>query len=147
MSIKIKQQKLIDPTKANKKKRGSAQNKQTTQKKVPPKVNVATQSTTKKGLSKSTIVVISLFALLAIAIPKPSLITYQKLGIVTNSIYWPGFLIFESQLLDSNLTVSGNIENNSLYICDQLNNKASCQKYKIIEQQGFFASIAHYFSH
>ena len=86
---------------------------------------------------------ILLFALLLI--PKPQLLTYQKLSMVATSIYLPP-LLGGPVLLDSTLAVQSISEDNNLYLCQDLSQVSSCQKYQIIKREGVFAVIMHLFS-
>ena len=80
-----------------------------------------------------------------ILIPKPQLLTYQKLSMVATSIYIPPVLGGPS-LLDSSLFVQSTPKDNTLYLCQDLSLASSCQKYHIIKKEGVFAVIMHLFS-
>lgn len=141
MSIKIKRQKLIDPTKQNKKRKSPSATKPQNAAQVQPKKEQIT--TVEKKSSHAKYFLLGFIVLAGLIIPKPNLIKYQKLGVVTESIYWPGFIGIEAKLFDSNLTVSGDIDSGALYFCDQLNTEIGCQKYHIIEQKGLFGALQH----
>ncbi|WP_462158782.1 hypothetical protein [Pseudoalteromonas sp. GB56] len=108
-----------------------------------------TQSTEAKNAKSASGKLI--FYSLAIAViafiftPKPQLITYQKLGMVTSSVYLPPVLGGPS-LVDSSLVIQSEPENNSLYLCHNLAQASSCQKYQIVKREGVFAVIMHLLS-
>ncbi|WP_111977821.1 hypothetical protein [Algibacillus agarilyticus] len=79
---------------------------------------------------------------LLIIVPYPKLIKYEKLKIVTESIYIPSFLgLTKGKILDSNGTV--NIDNGGewLYICNTIQTKQNCQRYLLVEKKGIFSVI------
>ncbi|MFC3033890.1 hypothetical protein ACFOEE_15330 [Pseudoalteromonas fenneropenaei] len=79
--------------------------------------------------------------LVAIIFPKPQLISYEKLGLVAESVYWPGLPGVDPVLFDSNLHPRPALERNTLYLCVNKNDPDSCQKYNIVSKQGFFAAL------
>jgi hypothetical protein len=86
---------------------------------------------------------ITLVVILVIAVlfPKPQLIAYEKLGMVAESVYWPGLPGIDPVLFDSNLHPRPALERNTLYLCIDKNNPDSCQKYQIVAKQGFVAAV------
>ncbi|MDK2594550.1 hypothetical protein [Pseudoalteromonas obscura] len=95
----------------------------------------------KKGLTK--LIIIGVFALTAILFPKPQLITYKKLSMVTQSVYWPGLPGVKPILFDSILQPIPALDRNTLYLCQDVSKPDTCQKYAIIETQGFIAALKH----
>lgn len=84
--------------------------------------------------------------MLAVLFPKPQLIAYEKLGMVAESVYWPGLPGVDPILFDSNLHPRPALDRNTLYLCIDKNNPDSCQKYQIVAKNGFFAAIKKLFS-
>ena len=76
-----------------------------------------------------------------LVIPKPQLLTYEKLGLVTQSVYWPGLFGYGAMLFDSNLQPNADLARNSLYLCQNNKQPDTCQKYRITEQGGFFSAL------
>ena len=150
MSIKIKRQSLM----------GDSTSKKKVKKREAPKSRVQPQSpstspsqTAKSSASsannkpkKGLWFTIAFFALLAIVIPKPKMISYQKLNVVGTSIYWSGFLGIPATILDSDLTLAGEIEQGKIYLCDDINQNVGCQKYQIVKEEGFISVISHLIS-
>ncbi|KZN54164.1 hypothetical protein [Pseudoalteromonas luteoviolacea] len=95
----------------------------------------------KKNLT--TLITIGVIALIAILFPKPKLITYKKLNMVTQSVYWPGLPGVEPILFDSILQPIKASERSTLYLCQDVSKPDTCQKYAIIETQGFIAAMKH----
>lgn len=79
--------------------------------------------------------------IIAILFPKPQLITYEKLGMVAESVYWPGLPGLNPVLFDSNLHPRPALARNTLYLCVEENNPDSCQRYQIVAKKGFFAAM------
>ena len=94
-----------------------------------------------KPKSKTKWLVAAVLAVVFILFPKPQLITYEKLGLVAESVYWPGLPGVSPMLFDSNLHAKSAMDRNTLYLCHDLQNPDSCQKYKVIKQQGFMAAM------
>ncbi|MCG9759593.1 MULTISPECIES: hypothetical protein [Pseudoalteromonas] len=94
-----------------------------------------------KPKGKSKWITLAVVGILFIALPKPQLITYEKLGLVASSVYWSGLPGIDPVLFDSNLHPKPALERNTLYLCHDLKNPDSCQKYQIIKQEGFIAAM------
>jgi hypothetical protein len=77
--------------------------------------------------------------------PKPTLLTYKKLGMVGKSIYWPGVFGYGATLVDSHLHPKFDDKRKSLYLCSDLQNPQSCQKYQVIADDGLISAIKSYF--
>lgn len=76
--------------------------------------------------------------------PKPSLITYERAGIESTSIYWQGFKEVGS-LSDSDAAyVKREPGSPYLHICYSLSDPASCQRFEIVNERGIFAVIQHW---
>ncbi|WP_125716279.1 hypothetical protein [Pseudoalteromonas rubra] len=97
------------------------------------------QAQAKSG--KTRWIVAAVVLLLVILFPKPKLITYEKLGLVAQSVYWPGLPGVNPILFDSNLHIRPALERNMLYLCQDERDPDSCQKYQIIKQQGFISAL------
>ncbi|MCK8132977.1 hypothetical protein [Pseudoalteromonas sp. 2CM28B] len=94
----------------------------------------------KKGL----LITLAIIFAVAIIFPKPTLLTYKKLGLVSESIYWSGVFGYGRTLLDSNLHPQLDEKRNALYLCADMKAPQSCQKYQLIKNNGFFAALASY---
>ncbi|QZO11887.1 hypothetical protein EXT48_04600 [Pseudoalteromonas sp. CO348] len=99
----------------------------------------ATDNDRPKGKGKW--IALAVIGILFVVLPKPQLITYEKLGLVASSIYWPGLPGIDPVLFDSNLHPKPALERNTLYLCHDLKNPDTCQKYQIIKQEGFIAAM------
>ncbi|WP_462154148.1 hypothetical protein [Pseudoalteromonas piscicida] len=99
----------------------------------------ATDNNRPKGKGKW--IALAVIGILFVVLPKPQLITYEKLGLVASSIYWPGLPGIDPVLFDSNLHPKPALERNTLYLCHDLKNPDTCQKYQIIKQEGFIAAM------
>ncbi|WP_046006686.1 hypothetical protein [Pseudoalteromonas rubra] len=99
----------------------------------------AQQAQAKSG--KTRWIVAAVILLLVILFPKPKLITYEKIGLVAQSVYWPGLPGVDPVLFDSNLHIRPALERNTLYLCQDERDPDSCQKYQIIKQQGFISAL------
>lgn len=85
---------------------------------------------------------IALFLLFAL-FPKPSLITYERAGIQSTSVYWQGFNEY-GKLTDSNADyVKREEESSFLHICYSPDDASSCQRFTIIREEGLLAVILH----
>ncbi|WP_199609408.1 hypothetical protein [Flocculibacter collagenilyticus] len=99
--------------------------------------------------AKAAKIKFSLLALLVviyIIIPKPQVLVYEKLNMVSESIYWPGFTKEQAIMLDTNQQVIIDEQLNIIYFCYRGENKQNCQKYTLIERKGMFAAAKLYFS-
>lgn len=99
----------------------------------------ATDNDRPKGKNKW--IALAVIGVLFVVLPKPQLITYEKLGLVANSVYWPGLPGIDPVLFDSNLHPKPALERNTLYLCHDLKDPNTCQKYQIIKQEGFIAAM------
>lgn len=99
----------------------------------------ATDNDRPKGKGKW--IALAAIGILFVVLPKPQLITYEKLGLVASSVYWPGLTGIDPVLFDSNLHPKPALERNTLYLCHDLKNPDTCQKYQIIKQEGFIAAM------
>ncbi|MBE0367266.1 hypothetical protein [Pseudoalteromonas aurantia] len=129
---------------------GQTQRKQSTRK--PAKKNKAPTPSAQTSIAsdvpssdvkskKKIWVSLSLVALLIILFPKPQLITYEKLGLVAQSIYWSGLPGYDPVLLDSKLHPRSALHQNILYLCVDKNNPSTCQRYQVIEQKGVIPAL------
>ena len=142
MSNKIKKQSLLGKT---------PQRKKTQQPSTKRAASVTSQNTTGTGSEvnaqdskpkRRTLIITSVVLVLGFLItPKPQLITYQKLGLVTQSVYWPGIFGYGANLFDSSLQPRADLERNTIYLCQDLKQPATCQKYRVTEKSGFFAAM------
>jgi len=142
MSNKIKKQSLLGKTPQRNK------TQKTSTKRSNPvtshnTANTANDLSTDENKPKSRKLIISIIVIVLgfLITPKPQLITYQKLGLVTQSVYWPGLLGYGANLFDSSLQPRADLERNTIYLCQDLKQPATCQKYRITEKSGFFAAM------
>lgn len=149
MSIKIKRQSLMGDSASKKKVKQRATKKQPAQSPSQAEIQAAqkqvaakVEAKPKKGLWLS----LAFIALAALIIPKPQLISYQKLNVVGTSIYWPGFLGLPATIFDSDLTLAGEIEQGKIFLCDNINQNVGCHKYQVVKQEGFISVILSFFS-
>ncbi|CAM4322235.1 hypothetical protein [Pseudoalteromonas ostreae] len=140
MSNNIKKQSLLGKTPQRKKPTT------TNKRKAPTQTNVAQTQTasselaeTKKNRTGLIVAGVIVFAILII--PKPQLLTYEKSGLVTQSVYWPGLFGYGAMLFDSNLQPNADLARNSLYLCQNNKQPDTCQKYRVTEQAGFFSAL------
>jgi hypothetical protein len=140
MSIKIKQQKLLKPEDLKKKpkKTKKLKTQDSNVKNISHKPALNTMHKEKKQNTKSIKLLgfIVFLALIYFISPKPQLLTYEKMGLINKSIYWPGFYKFKPFILDSNLRANANIQANNLFLCHENIATLPCQKYKIINTEG-----------
>lgn len=148
MSIKIKRQSLMGDSANKKKVKQKVTQKQTAQQSAQAaqaaqqKIATKPKATPKKSLWLS----LAFIAFIALIIPKPQLISYQKLNVVGTSIYWPGFLGLPATIFDSDLSLSGEIEQGKIFLCDNINQNVGCHKYQVVKQEGFISVILSLFS-
>lgn len=64
---------------------------------------------------------------------------------VSKSIYWPGVFGYGATLVDSHLHPKFDDKRKSLYLCSDLQNPQSCQKYQVIADDGLISAIKSYF--
>lgn len=84
------------------------------------------------------------FILIFSLFPKPSLITYERAGIESTSIYWQGFKEVGS-LSDSDAAyVKREPGSPYLHICYDLSDPAACQRFVIVREEGLFAVLQHW---
>ncbi|WP_024593575.1 MULTISPECIES: hypothetical protein [unclassified Pseudoalteromonas] len=147
MSKTPNKQSLLGKAPARKKTAQKRKPQRSTQRPSPSELNssakndISQKTTQKKGLFISLAVV----AVIILAFPKPTLLTYKKLGMVSESVYWPGFFGKGANLIDSNLHPTYDSSRESLYLCSDLQKPQSCQKYQVIADNGLFSAIGSYF--
>ncbi|MFY8273098.1 hypothetical protein AAEU32_03090 [Pseudoalteromonas sp. SSDWG2] len=107
--------------------------------------DVQPQTTGKSSSAKLMLYIFICITLVFLFIPKPQLITYEKLGMVSTSVYLPELLGGPS-LVDSSLHVQSIIEGDSLYLCQDITQANTCQKYQIVKQDGFISALSHLIS-
>ncbi|MCG9769041.1 hypothetical protein L1D59_10505 [Pseudoalteromonas piscicida] len=153
MAKPSKKQSLLGQVQSNQKKRTSTTKnrrpspqqiaamkaQQTAQAQQAQQAQTATDNDRPKGKGKW--IALAVIGILFVVLPKPQLITYEKLGLVASSIYWPGLPGIDPVLFDSNLHPKPALERNTLYLCHDLKNPDTCQKYQIIKQEGFIAAM------
>ncbi|KAF7774275.1 hypothetical protein PCIT_a0689 [Pseudoalteromonas citrea] len=142
MSKQAKKQSLLGQA------QGKRPNRRPSQKKASPTANKPAADSTaiieEKSSSKVKWLIMAALILLIILFPKPKLLTYEKLGLVAQSIYWPGLPGVDPILLDSTLYPQPALDRNTLYLCADRANPKTCHKYQIIEQKGVFSAIYKY---
>ncbi|TMN71366.1 hypothetical protein CWB85_11205 [Pseudoalteromonas sp. S1727] len=142
MSNNIKKQSLLGkapqrkkPTASNNKRKTSAPTRPATE------ASVKSPEAIEVKKSRTGLICAAIAACIILITPKPQLLTYEKLGLVTQSVYWPGLFGHGTMLFDSHLQPTADLARNSLYLCQNNKQPDTCQKYRIIEQAGFFAAF------
>ena len=100
---------------------------------------------TKRGIKLTLFFIFTILLLILVLVPKPSLLTYKKSSMVSQSVYWPGLFSSEPKLLDSTLHPRLDKEHRTLYLCIDLQQPQSWQKYRIIAEEGIFPVLLTYF--
>lgn len=149
MAIEIKRQQLLNDKPKGKKPQSKPPNKPQPQK-VPQQAQQkqtksAAQVNKSSGNKKFIQFIFGLFIIGLIIVPKPKLLVYQKLGLVSNSIYIPGWFGATGYIMDSSQRVI--IEDNLglVYLCYQKDQpKEHCNRYTFVEEKGMIAAFIHY---
>jgi len=141
MSKNVKKQSLLGQQPARKKPVPSKRPKTISKPQTPtqPIQQTVAEPTAKKSPARWYILAVVLLILLIT--PKPILITYEKLGMVSQSVFWPGIFGYGANVFDSTLIPRADLSRNSIYLCQDKRDPNSCQKYRITEKSGFFAAI------
>ncbi|MBQ4857118.1 hypothetical protein [Pseudoalteromonas sp. MMG007] len=147
MSKTPNKQSLLGKTPARKKTAQKRKPQPSTQRSQTSNENVQTLNDERKHTKpkKGLFITFAVIAVIILAFPKPTLLTYKKLGMVSESIYWPGVFGKGAMLIDSNLHPQFDSKRKSLYLCSDLQKPQSCQKYQVIADNGVFAVIGSYF--
>jgi hypothetical protein len=150
MSTNTKKQSLLGKAPRSTKTTKNKQNRSTATKPNNIKQSANTSANNKaaqksKSSLLTTLGLLLFIIIIIIIIPKPTLLSYHKLGMVSNSIYWPGVFGYGATLLDSNLQPQLDSKRKALYLCTDTVNSKSCQKYKVIADNGIIAAIKAYF--
>ncbi|KPH94564.1 hypothetical protein AMS58_11225 [Pseudoalteromonas porphyrae] len=143
MSNNQKKQSLLGKTPQRRKPTTASKKKGTSQ--LPSSIQSVDEQQITIGANnkktKAKLIITGVILLIAVSVPKPQLITYEKLGLVTQSVYWPGMFGYGATLFDSSLQPQADLTRNSLYLCRNMKQPDSCQKYRITENAGFFAAL------
>ncbi|MCF2856347.1 hypothetical protein L1286_02605 [Pseudoalteromonas sp. SMS1] len=146
MAINPKKQTLLNKSEfqkqqANKKKKQQLSQQQMRQQALQQQgIPAATsEAPPKKGIKG--LIFLGVLALTLVLFPKPQLITYKKLGLVAQSVYWPGLPGVKPVLFDSALQPIPALDRDTLYLCQDISNPDTCQKYAIIKQEGFLSAL------
>lgn len=102
-------------------------------------------SSAKCGIKLTMLFIFTILLLILVLVPKPSLLTYKKSSMVSQSVYWPGLFSSEPKRQDSTLHPRLDKEHRTLYLCIDLQQPQSCQKYRIIAEEGIFSVLLTYF--
>tara|TARA_R110000822_G_scaffold49435_5_gene129546 strand:- start:5741 stop:6253 length:513 start_codon:yes stop_codon:yes gene_type:complete len=147
MSTNTKKQSLLGKAPRSTKTTKNKQNRSTTTKpnNIKQSANTSANNKAAQKSKSSLLTTLGLLLFIIIIIPKPTLLSYHKLGMVSNSIYWPGVFGYGATLLDSNLQPQLDSKRKALYLCTDTVNSKSCQKYKVIADNGIIAAIKAYF--
>lgn len=78
--------------------------------------------------------------------PKPALLEYQSAGLITQSLYMPGWFGQPGVIMDTNQRAVLAEEEQSLYLCFEGQSNEQCAKYQLRQQQGFIAAALFWFS-
>lgn len=149
MAIEIKRQQLLDKKPKGKKPESKTANKPQPQK-VPQQAQQkqtksAAQVNKSSGIKKFFQLILVLFMIGLIIVPKPKLLVYQKLGLVANSVYIPGWFGAAGHIIDSSQRVI--IEENLglVYFCYQKDQPIEhCNRYTFVEEKGMISAFIHY---
>lgn len=155
MAIELKRQSLLDKKKKdNNKKDASQLGKRPAQAQPEPKATAQKPRSrkaapaAKKGrgiLKKITQLFFAVLLVAAIIVPKPQLIVYKKLNLVSRSIYLPGWFGAPGKFLDSSQRVIINKPLNLIYLCFSIKQpKEQCNRYLFIEQKGMVPALNYY---
>lgn len=141
MSNKIKKQSLLGKTPERKKPTQAKRQRPVNQQQT--RAQVAQQSIPEIELKKSKARWYTLAAVVLILLitPKPILITYEKLGMVSQSVFWPGIFGYGANLFDSTLSPRADLSRNVIYLCQDKRKPDTCQKYRVTDKSGFFAAM------
>ncbi|MBD55267.1 hypothetical protein [uncultured Pseudoalteromonas sp.] len=141
MSNKIKKQSLLGKTPERKKPTQAKRQRPVNQQQA--RAQVAQQSIPEIELKKSKTRWYTLAAVVLILLitPKPILITYEKLGMVSQSVFWPGIFGYGANLFDSTLSPRADLSRNVIYLCQDKRKPDTCQKYRVTDKSGFFAAM------
>ena len=92
--------------------------------------------------------VLLLIMLCSVALlPKPKLIEYQSAGLVTQSIYIPGFFGRPAVILDTRQRAILAEDEQSLYLCFEGQSTEQCAKYQLLKIQGWIAAALFWYQH
>lgn len=149
MAIELKRQQLLDKKPKGKKPKSDTSKTQQPQK-VPQQAQQkqtksAAQVNKSSGIKKFFQLIFVLFIVGLIIVPKPKLLVYQKLGLVTNSVYIPGWFGAAGHIVDSTQRVI--IEENLglVYLCYQRDQPIEhCNRFTFVEEKGMIAAFIHY---
>lgn len=147
MSTNTKKQSLLGKSSRSTKTTKNKQNRSTTTKpnNIKQSANTAANNKAVQKSKSGLLITLGLLLFIIIIIPKPTLLSYHKLGMISNSIYWPGVFGYGARLLDSNLQPQLDSKRKVLYLCTDTVNSNSCQKYKVIADNGVIAAIKAFF--
>lgn len=147
MSTNTKKQSLLGKSSRSTKTTKNKQNRSTATKpnNIKQSANTSANNKAAQKSKSSLLTTLGLLLFIIIIIPKPTLLSYHKLGMVSNSIYWPEVFGYGATLLDSNLQPQLDSKRKALYLCTDTVNSKSCQKYKVIADNGIIAAIKAYF--
>lgn len=147
MSTNTKKQSLLGKAPRSTKTTKNKQNRSTATKpnNIKQSANTSANNKAAQKSKSSLLTTLGLLLFIIIIIPKPTLLSYHKLGMLSNSIYWPGVFGYGATLLDSNLQPQLDSKRKALYLCTDTVNSKSCQKYKVIADNGIIAAIKAYF--
>lgn len=147
MSTNTKKQSLLGKAPRSTKTTKNKQNRSTATKpnNIKQSANTSANNKAAQKSKSSLLTTLGLLLFIIIIIPKPTLLSYHKLGMVSNSIYWPGVFGYGATLLDSNLQPQLDSKRKALYLCTDTVNSKSCQKYKVIADNGIIAAIKAHF--
>ena len=91
--------------------------------------------------SKARWYTLAAVVLILLITPKPILITYEKLGMVSQSVFWQGIFGYGANLFDSTLSPRADLSRNVIYLCQDKRKPDTCQKYRVTDKSGFFAAM------
>lgn len=84
-----------------------------------------------------------LLLMVAVIVPLPELVTYERANVVSKGVYWRG-LGESGRLLDARASfVKIDEDTGYLFVCHDMPSMHACQQYRIIERQGPIAVLSH----
>ncbi|MAD05211.1 hypothetical protein NQS96_10755 [Pseudoalteromonas shioyasakiensis] len=141
MSNKIKKQSLLGKTPERKKPTQAKRQRPSNQQQARAQVAQQTAPEVELKKSKTRWYALAAVVLILLITPKPMLITYEKLGMVSQSVFWPGVFGYGANLFDSSLSPRADLSRNTIYLCQDKHKPDTCQKYRVTEQSGFIAAM------
>ena len=143
MGTKAKKQGLLNPVKQpakGAKKGKSPQKGPQKAQKAQAQAGASASAPAKKKSKTPLLIFISILAIGFVLAPKPQLVTYHKLDVVTKSVYISGLFGEPGQLLDSNQLVVIDESSSALYLCYPDTAEENCSRYNLVHKEGMVSA-------